>query len=525
VGTGDGGWSVAGLVRRHGQDRPDAPALTFGPTTSTWAELDERSSRLAQGLAASGVKAGDHVAFLDKNCPEYFEFLFGCGKINAVGVAVNWRLAASEMQYILNDAEAKVLVIGAGFLAHLEEMQPGLKTVEEVIVIGEAAPTGVAYRDWLAAQRPEDPGVVASGGDVALQLYTSGTTGLPKGAMLTNHNFTALLGDIQNAWRLDELSVNAVAMPLFHIGGSGWALAGMSVGCHTAVFRELVPDELLADFERLRVTNAFLVPAMLQMLSSVAGEDQRDYSALRSIVYGASPITDDVLVRSMRTFGCDFVQVYGLTETTGAITQLDAVDHDVAGPRASLLRSAGRPYPWVQLRIVDPDSGADRAVDEVGELWTRSSQNMLGYWNKPEATAAAITADGWFRTGDAGFVDAEGYLFLTDRIKDMIVSGGENVYPAEVENVLAGHPAVDDVAVIGVPDDRWGETVMAVVVLRRELSAAPEELIAHCRQRLAHYKCPTTVVFAETLPRNPSGKILKRELREPYWEGRARRVN
>jgi acyl-CoA synthetase (AMP-forming)/AMP-acid ligase II len=282
---------------------------------------------------------------------------------------------------------------------------------------------------------------------------------------------------------------------------------------------------VLADLERHRVTNALFVPAMLQFLTAVPGAADRDYSALRSIVYGASPITDEVLVRSMRTFKCSFIQVYGLTETTGAITELAASDHDPDGPRARLLRSAGKPYPWVELRIVEPDTGQDRPAGEVGELWTRSVQNMKGYWHKEEETARVFTADGWLKTGDAGFMDAEGYVFLTDRVKDMILSGGENIYPAEVENVLSGHPAIADVAVIGVPHDRWGETVKAIVVRQAETDPPPEEIIEYARRRLAHYKCPTSVDFVDSLPRNPSGKLLKRQLREPYWQGHERRIH
>jgi long-chain acyl-CoA synthetase len=360
--------------------------------------------------------------------------------------------------------------------------------------------------------------------DVAMQLYTSGTTGLPKGAMLTNANLGTLLPHVGPWWQFDETSVNLVCMPLFHIGGSGWALVGMGVGCHTILCREFVPAEILATLERHQVTNALFVPAMLQLLAMAPGAAGRDYRALRSIVYGASPITNEVLVRSMQTFPCPFVQVYGLTETTGAITQLPAADHAVQGPRARLLRSAGKPFPWVELRIVEP-GGRACAPGEVGEVWTRSVQNFKGYWGRDEETARALDTDGWLRTGDAGFLDEEGYLFLTDRVKDMIISGGENVYPAEVENALSEHPAVADVAVIGVPDERWGETVKAVVVRRPDATAEAADVITFARERLAHFKCPTSVDFVESLPRNPSGKILKRELREPYWQGRARRIN
>ncbi len=298
----------------------------------------------------------------------------------------------------------------------------------------------------------------------------------------------------------------------------------MTQGCHTVVLRDFDPPEVLDALRRYRVTNAFFVPAMLAALCAVPGAADHDYGSLRSIIYGASPITEEALRRAMATFRCPFIQVYGMTETSGAITQLPAADHDPGGSRAHLLRSAGKPFDWVELKIVDPASGAELPAGSVGELWTRSPQNMAGYWNNPAATEETITKDGWLKTGDAGYLDEEGYLFLTDRVKDMIVTGGENVYPIEVENVLAEHPKVADVAVIGVPDERWGETVKAVVVPAPGAALDAAELIEFARQRIAHFKCPTSVDFVDALPRNPSGKILKRELREPYWQGMDRRV-
>ncbi|HET7340922.1 MAG TPA: AMP-binding protein, partial [Methylomirabilota bacterium] len=419
---------------------------------------------------------------------------------------------------------ARVLIVGPDFVRHLEEMESSLKSVERILVIG-GHPRHEAYETWVARHPATDPERPTAPGDVAMQLYTSGTTGLPKGAMLTNANLGTLLPYVGPWWQFDASSVNLVCMPLFHIGGSGWALVGMGVGCKTILCREFVPPEILATLERERVSNALFVPAMLQFLSAVPGAAGRDYGALRSIVYGASPITNEVLVRSMATFRCPFIQVYGLTETTGAITQLPAADHATEGPRARLLRSAGKPFPWVELRIVDPASGRECAGGDVGEVWTRSVQNFKGYWGRDDDTARALDAEGWLRTGDAGYLDEEGYLFLTDRVKDMIITGGENVYPADVENALSDHPAIADVAVIGVPDERWGEAVKAIVVLRPGATADAADVIAFARERLAHYKCPSSVDFVESLPRNPSGKILKRELREPYWKGRTRRIN
>ncbi|HUZ44746.1 MAG TPA: long-chain-fatty-acid--CoA ligase [Acidimicrobiales bacterium] len=515
-------WSLGRVVRDNAAAFGDQVALTSEGGQVTWRELDERSSRAAHALAAEGVGPNSRVAFLDKNTPEFFDVLMGAGKLGAVMVPVNWRLAPAEMAHIIEDSTATVLVIGAEYTASVKEIGPDLTQVKRTVVLGPE------YEDWLSAHPATDPGYESKPEDVAIQLYTSGTTGLPKGAMLVNANFGAILDQVVGPWRLDPSSVSAVAMPLFHIGGSGWALAGMTVGARSVVIREMVPADLIRIFETEKVTNAFLVPAVLQMVCATEGVEKADFSALRAIKYGASPITDEALKRAIATFGCEFIQLYGLTETTGAITQLDAADHDPGGPRSRLLRSVGKPYPWVEIRIVDPDSGQERPAGEVGELWAKGPQTMKGYWNKPEDPHRVIDAEGWFRTGDAGFRDEDGYIFLTDRIKDMIVSGGENIYPAEVENALASHPAVGDVAVIGVPDERWGETPKAMVVLRPDAEAGPEQarsIMDFARERLAHYKCPTSVEFIEVLPRNPSGKVLKRELREPYWEGRARRVN
>jgi long-chain acyl-CoA synthetase len=386
-----------------------------------------------------------------------------------------------------------------------------------------------AWRETGAAGEVADPCYEPRPDEVVTQLYTSGTTGLPKGVMLSASNFSTILEVAGQVFEIAPDTVSLVAMPLFHIGGTGWAISGMSHGGHSVIVRDLDPVALLQVIERHRITEAFLVPAVLMMLLATPELETTDVSSLRTIFYGASPISEDVLVRSMEALGCDFAQVYGLTETSGAITRLVPADHDPAGPRAHLLRSAGQPFDHVQLRIADAATGEELPAGEVGEVWTRSDQNMLGYWEKPEETRSVLSAAGWFRTGDAGWLDEDGYLFLHDRIKDMIVSGGENIYPAEVENALLAHPDVADAAVIGVPDERWGETVKAIVV---PAASAPEnrealaaDVIAATRDRLAHYKCPTSIDFVDALPRNPSGKVLKRELRKPYWPEGERNIH
>jgi long-chain acyl-CoA synthetase len=519
--------SLADIIRTHARGRPDLPALELDDRSVTFGELGERSRRVAQALRGVGVGEGDRVAFIDKNGAEWFEVTFGLALLGAVNVSVNWRLAPAEMAQIIDDARAEVVIVGPEFVGHVEKIAPELERVRTIVVIGGAAADHEGWLDYAAfvdAAEPVDPGVQPGGSDVAFQLYTSGTTGLPKGVMLTNDNFFKGVEGIAGQWRFTPDSVNLAMMPMFHIAGAGWAMVGLYHGCRTVVLRDVDPARILQVIPEFGITNAFMVPAVIQFLLMTPGVESTDFTSLRALVYGASPITDKVLVQGMDTMGCEFVQVYGLTETTGAITQLDGVDHDPSG-RPGLLRSCGRPYPWVEVRIVDASTGTDMPLGEVGELWTRSHQNMAGYWDNPAATADALTPDGWFKTGDAGYADADGFLYLHDRVKDMIVTGGENVYPAEVENVLMQHPAVADVAVIGVPDERWGEAVKAIVVPAADSSVDGPALIAFARESLAGYKLPKSVDFAETLPRNPSGKLLKRELREPYWKDAARGVN
>jgi long-chain acyl-CoA synthetase len=515
------------VVRHWSAATPDRPMLTHGDTTWTWAEHHERSSRVAQALLAEGVGAQDRVAFLDKNGAEYFEVAFGGAKINSVLVAVNWRLAPTEMAWIINDAEAKVLIVGPDFTGHLAQFEDQLTTVNKIVVLGDGLGDGghVGYAAWLASSPVEDPGIEAAPNDVAMQLYTSGTTGLPKGVMLTNANLGALIPEGSKELGVDQDTVSMVAMPLFHIGGSGWALLGIANGGHTVIIREVDPTAILRAFEEQRVSHVFVVPAVLMMLLASPNCATTDFSSLRYVAYGAAPISEKVLVQALDALDCSFVQLYGLTETTGAFTLLRPSEHAPGGPHPERLRSCGVPFSHVELRVVDLDSGADQPAGSPGELWTRSAQNMLGYWHNPDGTAATITADGWLKTGDVAYLDADGFVYLHDRVKDMIVSGGENIYPAEVENALMGHGAVADVAVIGVPDDKWGESVKALVVKAPGADVAPEELIEFARARIARYKVPRSVDFVDSLPRNPSGKLLKRQLREPYWQNVDRRIN
>ncbi len=516
---------LAEITRAHRANQSEKTALhaTADGRTWTYDSLDREACQVANALQAMGVGPQDRVAYLDKNAPEYFTLFFGGTKLNAVSVAVNWRLAAPEMEYILNNSESRVLIIGEDFLGHLAQMDLALG--DNIIVIGDPGDSGYpSFEQWLAGQPDSDPNTPVTPEDTCYQLYTSGTTGLPKGVEITNSNMIHMLEQtLTGPLGMDESAVSLVCMPLFHVSGSGWALGGIYSGATSVLLRDVDLQEILQVIQAHKVSHSVFVPAVLQFLLAQPNVSEFDYSSLQAIVYGASPITEEVLVGAMETFGADFYQVYGLTETTAGITQLLPEDHDPGGPRAGLLRSCGKAVINHEIRIVDRDSGDLLGDNEVGEIWIRGPQIMRGYWRNPEATKESITADGWFKSGDAGYL-IDGYLFIHDRVKDMIISGGENIYPAEIENVLMAHPGISDAAVIGIPSDRWGETVKAIVT-RSDEGLSEEDVISHCRKNLAAYKCPTSIDWMAVIPRNPSGKILKTELRKPYWAGRTRNVS
>jgi acyl-CoA synthetase (AMP-forming)/AMP-acid ligase II len=518
------GVEISGLgdiVRRHAADRPDVAAIVHAGRTTSYAGLDRASNRVANGLIAEGIRPQTRVAHLDKSSDIFFELLFGVAKANAVMVSVNWRLAAPEILHIVNDAEAEILFVGEEYFPVVEKIRDELKTVRKIVAFGGRHAAWQAFTDWRDSQAAVDPRLPVRPGDTAVQFYTSGTTGLPKGAELTNANFAWMLPLWTKTWLLAPGVPNLVCLPMFHIGGAGWGIAGLFAGATNHVVREFVPAEILRIVERERLQVMLLVPAMILFLVQAPQIRETDLSSLRLIVYGAAPIPAELLKQALDIFPCGFQQVYGLTETTGAITLLPPDDHDPADTRKLL--SCGYAQTGVELRIVG-DGGEDLPAGKVGEIAVRSPQIMGGYWNLPDATRRAIQGD-WFFTGDAGYLDDKGYLYIYDRVKDMIVSGGENIYPAEVESALFGHPAVTDVAVIGVPDERWGEAVKAVVVRKAGAEVTEGELINWARERIAGYKLPKSVDFIDALPRNPTGKILKRELRKPYWGGKERQVN
>jgi acyl-CoA synthetase (AMP-forming)/AMP-acid ligase II len=509
------------------EHQPDGPAFTYGERSWTWREWEDRVRRCAGGLQALGIGRGDVVAFLDKNHPACVELSMAAASLGAANAIVNWRSAGDEVDYAVNDSGARLLVVGQELMPTINRIRENLANVEKIIEVTPDGGEGDEYEAWLAASprvtRPDD----VSPEDVCLVMYSSGTTGRPKGVMLTHTNMVSHTVNSHDGWEFDPGDKNMVAMPLFHVGGSSYVLFGIHDGIPSYMTRD--PDGASLAGAILNGANrTFLVPAVLAQVLQAGPDAVKLFGALKTYTYGAAPMPPPLLRAAMEAWpDTDFMQVYGLTEVSGVATHLMPDEHRdaVAGGHPERLVSAGRPVPGVELRIVDPGTLEELPAGEAGEIWLRTPQLFKGYLGKPEETAAVITEDGWFRTGDMGKVDADGFVFVEDRLKDMIITGGENVYSPEVERVLAEHPAVMEVAIIGVPDDTWGESVKGVVALKPDTTATEEELIEFCRESLARFKCPRSVDIIEALPRNPTGKILKRELRKPYWEGRDRAVN
>ena len=513
---------LADISRHQAKVYGDKIAIWFEGRETSFTQLDQRASQVANGLIKAGVKPGDRVAYLGKNLEVYYEMLLGAAKARATMAAMNYRLAPPELQFVLNDSESVFIFVSDDYYDIVGKVAPDCPGLKTIIAIDGGHDDWADYTMWRDAQSPEDPGLKTRDDDDVIQLYTSGTTGLPKGVQITNSNTKALFEIASSlvwaAYAPGDSVINA--MPLFHVAGVNVGLLSIAQGARIVILREINPVVILDLFEQQKINHAFIVPAVILMLTQIPGVETRDFSALRFISYGASPITEGLLLEAMDLFGCLFAQVYGLTETTGAGTYLHPDDH---APARGKLRSCGVPYPGIEIRCVD-EAGNSVPQGDVGEIVIKSDVVMKGYWKRPEATAEAVK-DGWFYTGDAGYYDEEGFLYIHDRVKDMIVSGGENVYPAEVENALFSHPDVADVAVIGVPDEQWGEAVKAIIVPKPGAAPSEADIIAYAKERIAGYKCPKSIdIHDAPLPRNPSGKVLRRQLRAPYWEGQARNV-
>jgi len=508
-------------LHRAVQQRPDQLMTIFGERRRTFREAAGRVARLAGALRELGVRPGDRVAMLALNADRYSEYLLAVPWADAVLNPVNTRWSAAEIVYSLRDSDSRVLLTDDTFAPLLPALRAAFPELATVIHTGERpAPAGaLGYEDLIAAADPVED--ARRGGDALAGIfYTGGTTGFPKGVMLSHANLgVSWLGSAAGGFMVGPDSRTLHTAPMFHLADlAAWGITVQAGGSHV-ILPSFDPRTVLATIAEHRVTDALLVPTMIQLLVDHPEVGQFDLASLRAVLYGASPMTRAVLERAMKALpGASFTQAYGMTELAPVATLLSPADHE-----AGHLLSAGRAAPHAEIRVVDPFD-AEVPNGTVGEVVVRGGHVMLGYWNKPEETATALRGD-WMHTGDGGYLDDQGYLYIVDRIKDMIVTGGENVYSAEVENAVAAHPAVAQCAVIGVPDPDWGERVHAVVVLRPGAALTHQELRAHVKALIAGYKAPRSLEILDKLPVSGTGKVLKRDLRRKYWGGQERQIH
>ena len=503
-------WSI---IDHYAREDPDQVATLFEGRATSYRALQEQSSHLAGWLAAEGHNAGSRIGYLGKNSDRYFALLFAAARIGAVLVPLNWRLAQDEWAFIVADSGMRCLFSDAEFATAAGQL---------------ALEGGIAHLildEWLFGDTPPRDAVTPDPGAVIFQVYTSGTTGRPKGAMLSHRNLLALRAPGYRAglaWFPARGCTVGQVLPVAHIAGTAYALFGFYAGATIIIAREFDAGNLLAMIADENISHLLLAPAAMQLVLEHPASVDADLSSLQYITYGAAPMPEALLRRALDRLQCGFVQMYGMTEAAGGVVALQPHDHLSEVP--GRLRSAGTAMPGVEIAIVD-DGWAHQPPDTIGEVVIRSAAVMSGYWRRPAADTEVFGPDGWMRTGDIRRIDADGYLFVLDRAKDMIVSGGENIYPAEVENAIFGHPAVADVAVIGAPSERWGEEVVALVLPRPGVTLVLSDLLAWLDGRLARFKLPKRLVLVDALPRNAGNKLLRRVLREPYWQGYERRVN
>lgn len=518
--------SLQQMIRRTVQLRGEQTATRFSGRSRTWHQLQERVARLAGGLHGLGVEAGDRAAVLALNSDRYYEFYFGVAWAGAVFVPVNTRLAPDEFVHWLNDSGSRLLFVDDAFLWVVSAIRDRLETVREFVYMGdsELPPGLISFEDLVEDSTPVPPSG-RCGDDLVGLFYTGGTTGKSKGVMLSHRNLTynVLQSLPYMPVRADDVVLHAA--PMFHIADGFFCMIAATLGCTNVIVPAFEPERVLKTIQDEEVTAALLVPTMINMLVNFPALGEFDLSKLGKLLYGASPMPEAVISKALEVIPhVDFYQAYGQTEASPVITVMGARYHTISGPYAGKINGAGHAVAGIDLVILD-EQGNPVETGEVGEVCIRGENVMLGYWNLPDITAETLR-EGWLHTGDGGRLDDEGMLFIVDRVKDMIVSGGENVYSAETEQVVYQHPAVSECAVIGIPHDTWGEQVHAIVVLKPDQALTEAELIDHCKAHIAGFKCPRSVTFrTEPLPLSGAGKILKKDLKAPFWEGHDRSVS
>lgn len=498
----------------------------------TYRDGNDETVKLASLMLSHGIGAGDRVAILSKNSIEYILYYYACSRIGAVCVPLNFRLNPNEWRYILDDSQTKMVLCASEYLADIANLADDLPTLEKIMLLDDTADHDsddvfCHYKEVhqvdlaLAQNQVSQRQVSLTEDDIVYQMYTSGTTGSPKGVVISHRNISATVHQL--ALNTPQILLGGewiLILPVFHAAAALHCFSGVQSAATLHVKAEFVPQDFVDTLQNKRINVALAVPAIIKaVLAFVPNISSYDFSALELFIYGASPIDKATLTQAMDVFSCDFCQGYGMTESTLAITMLRPDDHVKAVEgRADLLASAGKPVFATQISIMN-ENDQPVAPKTVGEICVRGPQVMSSYWNLPEETESALR-NGWLHTGDAGYLDESGYLFIVDRIKDMIISGGENIFPKEIENVLLQHEQIKDVAVVGVPDEKWGESAVAFVVPHNADEFDSEVIDAYCRSNLATYKCPKLYETLEELPMNATGKVLKKELRKPYWRNK-----
>ena len=519
--------NIGSLLTQTALAFPERAAIVCGETQSSYAEYNARCNRLANALGSLGLRPGDHVGLLMYNCPEMLEAMFACFKAGFGAVPINFRLHPKEFAFIIDHSEARAVIVSPEFDASIAEIRDRIPKVAHIITVSPKPPGELqAYDDLLTGASDQFTDVNRSPDDIAWIFYTSGTTGQSKGAMLTHRNLMAMtwtfFADMVENFGTDEVDLHAA--PLSH--GSGlYALPNIARAATNIISdKSFDAEKILQIIETRQVTNFFAAPTMIKRLLDCPAFERYDLSSLKALMYGGAPMLVDDLKNAMEKLGPCLVQLYGQGESPMTITYLSHEDHILDGTPEQMKRlgSAGYARTGVEVAVVDAHD-TPLPPGQMGEIVTRSDLVMKGYWNNPQATEETLR-NGWLHTGDVGYLDERGYLFLMDRSKDMIISGGENIYPREIEEAIIQHPAVREVAVIGIPDAEWGEAIKAVVALVPGGSATEEELIAFCKEQIASYKKPKSIDFIDELPKNNYGKIVKRELRDRYWSDRRRQV-
>lgn len=501
---------------------PDKEAIVSEGKRLTFSQLNERSNRLGNALLKLGVAKGDRVAIMQVNTNQCVEAYFTVAKIAGIYLPLNFRAKANELPYMLNTAEANTLLVGERYVDLVNSIKPNLKTVKNYISLDGKSEGMLYYEDLIASSPADDIFAEIGDDDTTILMYTAGTTGLPKGVMLSHNSFGVYVLENVSPPDPETIEKNILTVPLYHVAGVQAMMAAIYGGRALVIERQFEPEEWMGLVQAEKVGRAMIVPTMLKQLLEHPEFSKYDLSSLKVITYGAAPMPLEVIKRAVEVFpGVSFINAFGQTETASTITMLGPADHVISGTEAERekklkrLSSIGKPMPDVEMKVVD-DEGRALPLGEVGEILARGPRVMTGYWKDEEKTAKTIDKEGWVHTGDMGYKDEAGYYFLAGRTTDMLKRAGEWISPEEVEAVLRSHPKIDDVAVIGIPDEEWGEVPKAVVVLKQGTKATPEELMEYCRVNLASFKRPRSVVFVDELPRNPMGKVLKRVLREQY---------